>query len=671
MTQETVPPTILSSLHQFPDAFATDGLHPFSASYETNLTAIRTLLGTTNDILRSTTSLANVPLQNTKMVSILREHSRGLQAKHLIAKGVGELMSVIDKRPPGAYGEDIPLDENALGDWFVSRIVAWGGKAGMDTFPEDTENGEKRTIALGGKVLVLDVELDIRPRMKVSAVRVSFAVPSESAQTTEGSISLGAVFYDGLQAFADEVQKGEEANPIQAAKIGFRVQDGLKYLMELDRLATTEDDGGIRWFQDIDRLGVMLESVAKMEADALKQQEGQPYASLDKLLQRGHAIALPYLVSPTLSFLVHLSPRAYLALKKSTPVPAPSATLPIIDVSIQHLRHHLAVQPQLPGVCLATLAVVPVSSSLRTSTSAELLHSRPIFTLSPEANTMDHTLPLPTTANSLNPGHVWVLDFTNRGLTPGVVLSQTRMREIEGVINPLGDLGSMQTGATSLSFGTSRTWLDMVLSPNQTHPTPERYTALYTSPSSAHPPLDLRVSGMQEPGFMLERVQVYSMKEAWAIMEIVREQCWLNESLRLCEWKPNTPGVVTAVEDDTGPVNATEDELDAILAGTLTPTKIPVTVIIHTGPAPAPDSIFDDASLTPPTRTSLLSRFPERAPITGLVDLAVSFNADKPRGVEVELRGALGANLNGDTMEEIVRRGGLFGLPGRVWQAAA
>ena len=25
---------------------------------------------------------------------------------------------------------------------------------------------------------------------------------------------------------------------------------------------------------------------------------------------------------------------------------------------------------------------------------------------------------------------------------------------------------------------------------------------------------------MQEPGFVLERVQVYSMKEAWAIMEV-------------------------------------------------------------------------------------------------------------------------------------------------------
>ena len=167
-------------------------------------------------------------------------------------------MSVLDKRPAGAYGENIPLDQNALGDWFVSRIVAWAGKAGMGAFLDDGENDGKRTIALGGKVLVLDVELVVRPQIKVAAVRVSFALPSESAQTTEGSSSLGAVFYDGLQSFVDEVLKGEDTDPVAAAKIGHRVQEGLKYLMELDRLAETEDDSGIRWFQDIDKMGVML-----------------------------------------------------------------------------------------------------------------------------------------------------------------------------------------------------------------------------------------------------------------------------------------------------------------------------------------------------------------------------------------------------------------------------
>ena len=208
------------------------------------------------------------------------------------------------------------------------------------------------------------------------------------------------------------------------------------------------------------------------------RQEGLPNAPLDKLLQRGHALPLPYLLSPTLSFLIHLSPRAYLALQRSTPIPTTTGGLPSIDVSLQHLRHHLAARPRTAGVCLATLALVPVSTSLRISTSSDLLGTRPTFSLAEDANRMDHTFPSPSTANITDPGHVWVLDFTSRGLTPGVVLSQTRMREIEGVINPLGDLGSIQA-AGPISFSTSRTWLDMVLSPHQTYPSPERYTATY------------------------------------------------------------------------------------------------------------------------------------------------------------------------------------------------
>ena len=84
MAQDNVPQIVLSSLNQFPDVFAADGTHPFAASYETNLTALRALLGSANDILRSTNTLATVPLQNSKTASLLREHSRTLQTKHVV-----------------------------------------------------------------------------------------------------------------------------------------------------------------------------------------------------------------------------------------------------------------------------------------------------------------------------------------------------------------------------------------------------------------------------------------------------------------------------------------------------------------------------------------------------------------------------------------------------------
>jgi hypothetical protein len=41
-----------------------------------------------------------------------------------------------------------------------------------------------------------------------------------------------------------------------------------------------------------------------------------------------------------------------------------------------------------------------------------------------------------------------------------------------------------------------------------------------TSPTSAHPPLQLRLTAPEEPGFRLEKVPVHSMKEVWGILEV-------------------------------------------------------------------------------------------------------------------------------------------------------
>jgi hypothetical protein len=67
---------------------------------------------------------------------------------------------------------------------------------------------------------------------------------------------------------------------------------------------------------------------------------------------------------------------------------------------------------------------------------------------------------------------------------------------------------------------------------------PERYTAIYVnifvyiwerithnvyfqkSPNAIHPPLQLRLMATEEPGFLLERVPVHSMKEVWGILEV-------------------------------------------------------------------------------------------------------------------------------------------------------
>ena len=40
------------------------------------------------------------------------------------------------------------------------------------------------------------------------------------------------------------------------------------------------------------------------------------------------------------------------------------------------------------------------------------------------------------------------------------------------------------------------------------------------SPTSAHPPLQLRLTAPEEPGFVLERVPVKTLKEIWGILEV-------------------------------------------------------------------------------------------------------------------------------------------------------
>ena len=60
---------------------------------------------------------------------------------------------------------------------------------------------------------------------------------------------------------------------------------------------------------------------------------------------------------------------------------------------------------------------------------------------------------------------------------------------------------------------------------------------------------------------------------------------------------------------------------------------------------------------------------PERPPMSGIVEVSVAHDAARARGIAVDVRGAMGAEIDGERMEEAVRRGGVFGLPGRVWAA--
>ena len=134
-------------------------------------------------------------------------------------------------------------------------------------------------------------------------------------------------------------------------------------------------------------------------------------------------------------------------------------------------------------------------------------------------------------------------------------------------------------------------------------------------------------------------------------------------------------------------VEVTEDVLQAVLQGqpdshvlrakiynpfrqgTLPPRKIPVNVFI---PNSSTDPIFasaelDSMSMTKMQKPKIIMSSPERPPISGLVAITVTYDENRPRGVGVDVSGAMGADLRPEALEEICRRGGTLSLPGRVW----
>ncbi|THH20790.1 hypothetical protein EW146_g649 [Bondarzewia mesenterica] len=628
MSEPDLPPTLLSVLQSFTSSerlstsitpFSSRPIHPFSSSAEQTVSYLNDLIETTGHLVHSTNVHLNAPTFNSKTVSLLRQQTVAQHGLHLNSHYVRQTLAVLRERAP--YGEDVPLEKGLIADWCIERISQWGAEVGMEAFPEADTSG-RRTLVLGGKVLVLDVEFALQPFVDIVGVRTSYAVPNGApGGTAKGSVSLDGFLTDVLSAWVREVQRlaqkqvnatagieaGTGVNGVDAttAALGKEVLKSFGYLMRLDQLASIEGDPGIRWFSDIDALGASLEGFAKVEAQAVASSLSLREAPLDIFLLRGHALPLPYLTSPSLSLLIHLSPRTYLSLLRNLSAPdLPSPSLPAISLPFSHLRRLLASRTPLTGATFATLSIRPLKTQLRppAASGLPLLSNRPSFPLISAAAAFDYAFPIP---QGVGPDEqcVWVLDFTASGRKRGVVMSQSRMGGIEAIVNPLSAINHMSGGGM----------------------------ITYISPTGAHPPLHLNLAAPEERGFLLEQVQVHNMTEVWAILEIVREQCWLNEILLGYEW--STEGLLTVSQENVNTEPPTENELQAILDGTFAPLKIPVNVYLPTTFGSTTDGLFD-SGLPAPSRPlpRVVMTSPERPPISGLVQVTVTYDATRPRG---------------------------------------
>jgi hypothetical protein len=90
--------------------------------------------------------------------------------------------------------------------------------------------------------------------------------------------------------------------------------------------------------------------------------------------------------------------------------------------------------------------------------------AQPTFALGPSGATLDHIFPLPRSQSSDNPIR-WILDFTTDGKSQGgVVMSQSRLREIERLANPLSNDVSMDVDIPGMIPAGGGSWIDILVS---------------------------------------------------------------------------------------------------------------------------------------------------------------------------------------------------------------
>ncbi|EPQ53224.1 hypothetical protein GLOTRDRAFT_95222 [Gloeophyllum trabeum ATCC 11539] len=115
--------------------------------------------------------------------------------------------------------------------------------------------------------------------------------------------------------------------------------------------------------------------------------------------------------------------------------------------------------------------------------------------------------------------------------------------------------------------------------------------------------------------------------------------------------------------------DGSEEDLHAVLSGSIAPRKIPVNVYVASSDFdPAHHPLFDSSVPTfSACRLKIIMTSSGKPPISDVVEITVKYEPEKEKVVVVKVVGAMGSELSPDAMEEIYRRGGIFGLPGRLW----
>ncbi|KAG8763577.1 hypothetical protein FRC11_001470 [Ceratobasidium sp. 423] len=601
------------------------------------------------EILDVTQSVSNalvtmLPVGDSKVISLLKEHATHDQVvfeRQDLSRRAGELL------PDQGHHwiEDIPLDPKLRPDFILSRVEKWAKGAKMEVY-QGYENGQN-TLTCAGSAVVLDLTFEKsaveagRPTIKLVSLTSSYPTSSESAPVTQPLTTVEDLLGADITAYVNEVLD-EDADATKAAQLAWRVVGHIQYIMLLDAQAAREavtGEKGARWFAEVGVLSPKVIDMACQEAAGLSSQLRTPKAPLDIFLRRAHAFPLINLNSPSVSFLIGMTPISYLSLLKVSPNHADNPTSdpqPDIDIPINLLRRFVAQYPTPPGITTCNLIIVSGSQS----NSGPVQHSPPrvpYFPLLgvPSIPSQSHAFPLPGGDSS------WVLDFGAKGL----IMRRSAMQALVQALGHVSDIDVTLSGMGFMNLGMGLMseenpgWVSMLLQKRSRVITEHLYTT-QTSPNQLYPPIHLTLRIPDEAGFVLGRVRVRNMAEVWTTLEIVREQCWLNNIVASYGWD-DTPPQHTEAPEAPGLAN--------LLSGKF--LSIPTQMNISTGSTPL----------------SLLLQFPipSKGGVPSVVQLMVLYDPTATRGTRIHF-GTLDSIFPvtetlgrfEDQVDEVVRRAG-------------
>ncbi|KAG9115772.1 hypothetical protein FRC07_007507 [Ceratobasidium sp. 392] len=616
------------------------------------------------EILDVTQSISNAlvtmpPVADSKVIALLREqanHDQIVFERQDLNRRTAELL----QHQPEHWVEDIPLDPARRPDFILSSIERWGKDAKMEVY-QSIENGQN-SITCAGSAVVLDLlfqksgtETEV-PTIKLVSLKSSYPTSSESAPVTQPLTTVEKLLASGITAYISEVLH-EQTDAQKAAQLALRVIQHIRYIMSLDAQAAREaetGDTGARWFAEVGILSPKVVDLARREAAGLCKSVNLPAtlysthnplsqlktdkAPLDIFLRRAHALPLVNLNSPSISFLIGIPPIVYLSLLKasaSQPEHPASDPQPNIDVSITLLRNFITQHPTPPGITTCNLILSPCTQ-LETGSLHTTLPRPPQFSLldNTPIQSLAHVFPLP------GPNSAWVLDFGAKGLVMRRSAMQTLVQALghADLDVALSGMGYLNLGMGLINEDSSQGWVNMLLRRPVLMSTQQLYT-VQRSPTQKHPPVQLTLRLPSESGFTLGRVRVRNMAEVWTTLEIVREQCWLNNLIASHEWS-DSPQKVDAPE---------AQGIAGLQSGKF--LSIPTQMTISVGA----------------TLPSVLLQFPvpSKGTVPPIIQLMVSYDPNAMRGTHVQF-GTLDSKLSvsgtldvyKDQVDEVVRRAG-------------